>query len=332
MFPIGNVDDFKIYRARDEDIESGTAMIARAEKANRSFLENKTDSGCDLKISGTFIYAHPPDYRGRPMLHASVAEWRSAFSRFKLMNIDTVIFQAALWKELEECYYNSKTFKSLKRWNVIEPMLEAAALEEMKVYLGGYGAITGWKPSLGIAEIESEIKVHLNCYQELLAFKDKFHGFYFPCETAFRGSRDAGHENCMNLLYRKICGELKKAAPEKMIITSPGTKYFPNMDKDFRESCLCMLDDVDLDVLVPQDSIGTCGNSLPCQSKTYILWKQVSDALDVKLWSNIEVFERISFTSDDNFRAAPPERIDAQLKNASAYVTKAVCWEALYFL
>ena len=81
MFPIGNVDDFKIYRARDEDIESGTAMIARAEKANRNFLENEMENGCELKISGTFIYAHPPDYRGRPMLHASVAEWRSAFRR-----------------------------------------------------------------------------------------------------------------------------------------------------------------------------------------------------------------------------------------------------------
>ena len=55
----------------------------------------------------------------------------------KNWNITNIISDEdyCVWKELKKCYYLSRTFKSFKSWDVICPMLEAAATQGVSVFL-----------------------------------------------------------------------------------------------------------------------------------------------------------------------------------------------------
>lgn len=110
-FPLGKIDDFRVYLP-PEDLDEKTAMlqVRQFNDANRSFAEKFNCSGETPRISASFVYAHPADYRGKPMLHADVSAWRTELQRLKDMHIDSVIFQAALWRELNECFYRSKSY------------------------------------------------------------------------------------------------------------------------------------------------------------------------------------------------------------------------------
>lgn len=331
MYPIGNIEDFKFYMASEKDIKISEALIDNANKENADFLRKNPSDKKKMHITGSFIYAHPPDYKGRPMLKAGIDEWRDIFKGFKAMGMDTVIFQAALWSELQECYYNTKVFNDYKIWNVIEPMLEAAGIEHITVYLGGYGSVSGWNPDLKTEDVKREINFHLRCYEELMNWHEYFSGFYFTCETAFGGTRDRKREQILNYLYKELFRELKSIADEKIILMSPASKYFKGMDNEFLDAWNTMLENVPLDVLVPQDSIGTSANTLLKQEKIFKLWKNVAEQNNIELWGNIELFERQKFNHPDNFITASPERIIAQINNAAPFTKKLVCWEAMYF-
>jgi hypothetical protein len=331
MFPIGQIENFKYYQAHEADIQCGKLLMEAANIRNQDFLEANVPQPTPMPITGSFIYAHPPDYRGTPMLNAKTEDWQQILHKLKLQGLDTVIFQAALWAELNECYYESEAFSKFTCWNVIEPMLNAANQEGLRVYLGGYGSVAGWNPDLKISDVEDEIKKHLQCYKELLKWQDKFSGFYFPCETAFKGQRDTTREHIMNCLYGTLFRELKIMAPDKEIMISPASKYFPDMNNDFLDAWNVMLYNVPLDILVPQDSIGCCGTSLADQGHMYQLWRQVACTAGAELWGNIELFERVKFNDPENFVTATTERITAQINNAAPFVQKLVCWEALFF-
>ena len=330
MFPIGHVDDFSYYQAAEKDILDCLPTIEKKRKLNTEYLESNSIKTPSNKITGSFIYAHPPDYRGRPMLHADIESWRRVFRDFKMRQIDTVIFQAALWAELHECYYKSKYFSSFKTWNVVEPMLKAAQAENIKVFLGGYGSVAGWDVSLNILDIKKQIKLHIECYKELLKWHDLFAGFYFPCETAFKGKRDIVHENNMNCLYGELINELKELTPEKLVLISPASLYYDDMNP-FCKSWHNMLYNIKADIIAPQDSIGCCGISLPEQAHMYKLWREVADECNMELWANIELFEGIKINDPEKFITASKARIYTQMNNAIPYVKKLVCWEALFF-
>ena len=56
-------------------------------------------------------------------------EWRSLFRELKEMGIDTVIYQAAAWVEMRECYYPSKAFAGYRTWDSLTHLVEANAQE-----------------------------------------------------------------------------------------------------------------------------------------------------------------------------------------------------------
>jgi hypothetical protein len=247
--------------------------------------------------------------------------------------MDTVILQSALWKELEECYYPFKKFSRFKTWNVVEPLLEAAAFESMTVFLGALGSVTGWCDDLPEDALRSELNEHLSCFEELLEHGDKFQGFYFSPETAFTGERNRPKEKALIGFFKSIFIGVQKMAPEKKILLSPGTKYFEGKEKDIMDSWSTLLDGVPLDILAPQDSIGTMGNRLCWQKPCYDIWSKVCDDNEIEFWSNIELFERKdSLEGTDYNMTALPERVAAQIATAAPYAKKLICWEAPYYL
>jgi hypothetical protein len=333
MFTIEKVEDFNLFIASERARNYAEPMIAEAKESNRKFLAENPPGTPKMPITGTFVYPHPPNYRGRPMHHYTVRDWARLMRDLKIVGMDTIILQASVWNELEECYYPSTHFSNHKQWNVVEPMLEAADAAGMTVYLGGYGSVTGWKEHLTQADIDQEKQNQIACFRELLKYRDVFDGIYFVPETAFTGERDHEKEKFLNEVYREYCSTVKAEAPDKKILMSPATKYHAGKMCEMTESWLAILENVPLDIMAPQDSIGTCGNELVHQAETYKAWADICDKSGITFWSNIEIFERKdSIVGVDYNQPAATERVAAQINHAAPYAKKLICWEAPYYL
>jgi hypothetical protein len=281
-------------------------------------------------INASFIYGQPPDYYGMPMLNASVDAWKKVFRRFQGMRIDTVIFQAALWRELGQCFYRSKNFAELNCYGVLERMFTAAEEENMRVFLGGYGSVTGWKEHFTKAELTAELKYHRCCFEELYQI-GKISGMYFPAETAFDGYRLPEKEQRMRTLYRNFSDMVKSKDSSLKIIASPATMHTLDKNDMFKDYWNSVLDSCNIDILMPQDCIGNTCSRLSRLNEQWKAWKEIADSHKIDLWSHIEIFERRGYSPDCDLYPAPPERVAAQLALTAPYVSGYCCWEALYF-
>ena len=332
MLNIGQCGEFKIFMPEEEIIPGCKLRNERALEINRRFLQ--TPGAADafqLPITGTFVYAHPPDYAGNPTLNWEKREWGEVFQRLKKRGMDTVVFQASVWNELGEVYYRSAAFRSFRSWNVVEPMLEAARENGLVVFLGGYGSVSGWNLSPDDSSAAREVERQTACLSELHEYRELFDGIYYSPETAFQGKRDFNREKNLNRIYREYFGRVKEMAPEKKLLMSPASIYYPGQRGEFTESWMAILDDVPLDILAPQDSIGCACCTLEDQPEMWRWWSCVAQTKQIPLWANIELFERHGFCGSAPFTAASAERVAAQCGNVSPYVEKCICWEALYF-
>ena len=333
MYDVTPLNDYKIFRPSQAARELCEPMIRDANHANERFLREAKPVPQAMSITGAFIYAHAPNYRGRPTLEWGVSEWRDLFRRFRELGLDTAIFQAALWNELQECYYPSQAFSTFKTWNVIEPMLEAAGEENISIFLGGYGSTTGLSEEENPETMARDEKANIDCLSEILNYRDSFDGFYFSSETAFTGEYNSKKIRRLNQIYRKFFEHVKSADSSLRIMMSPGTKYFEGKEQAMTDSWLETLDGVPVDILSPQDSIGTCGSRLKHADAMYRVWETVRNETGVTLWSNIEIFQRTEDLSVKDYNiTADPERVMAQINMAASYAEKLVCWEAPYYL
>ena len=329
---IQEVDDFVIFMASDDIIDETNAKYAESNRENELFLANNPDAEVTLPITGTFICAQPPNYRGLPMLHATEEEWTEKFKLLKSFGVDTVIYQAAVWNELETVYYPSKRFAGYRKFDSLGKVLSAAETVGFDVYLGGYGSVAGWCMGKDPAFVQQEKDNHFAVQDELFElYGGRFKGIYFAPETAYRGERDFYAENALNSIYRDFCDRLKSLHPDCEILMSPATKYFEGKLDEMVESWNVILDGVKLDIMAPQDSIGCCGNVLKHQKETFQVWKRICDTHNIRFWSNVELFENIKLPGIDHSMAADPRRIAHQMAHAAEGAEKLISWEMLFF-
>jgi hypothetical protein len=333
MYDIIDTGKFKIFCASRNAQNLYEPIIKEANVANKCFVKTMAGTSPIMPITGSFIYAHPPNYYGRPAVDWNVRQWEELFSQFNSMGMDTAIFQAAVWNELQECYYPSDYFKSFRHWNVIEPMLEAAGNKNISIFLGGYGSTVGLSHDVDKKIIEKEEISCINCLTEIMKYRKSFSGFYFSSETAFTGTYEKTKIHHLNRIYRRFFEYIKETDSSLTILMSPGTKYYPGKEQEMTDSWLDMLHKVPLDILAPQDSIGTCGNQLRYSEVMYDVWKNICEAKKITFWSNIEIFQREEDLSLLNHSiTAEPERVIAQINMAAPVAEKLICWEAPYYL
>ena len=333
-FRIEEVGGFRLFMPALEGLEEVAAHFRAVQRRNREFIAARPAApACRLRITGSFIAAHAPDYVGVPTLDWDAARWQTLFQAMKRDGIDTAVFQASLWHELGECYYPTRRFAGEYRvWNVVEPMLEAARACDMTLFLGTYGSVAGWREGrAGLDAARREIDRQIACLEELLQWRDGFAGLYFAPETAFRGRRVPETEAMLNLLYRTFFRQVRALAPGKPILISPGSKFFPGMDEDFLTFWRNVLRDAVPDILAPQDSVGCGGCTLENQSAMWRLWKVLADSLPAQLWSNVELFERREFGGPAPFERADEARLGWQLAHEAPFVSKAISWEYATF-
>jgi hypothetical protein len=285
-----------------------------------------------MPITGSFIYAHPPNYKGAETINWDKNKWLKELNRLKSYGIDTVIFQAALWSELEECYYPSKVFSSFKCWNVIEPMLEAANELKFTIFLGGYGSVTCWQERLTKSIVDEEIARQTACFKELLKYRDMFHGFYFSPESAYTGTRNLELEKFLAQLYHGFFSEIRNADSKLKILMSPATFYYPETMNEMYNSWCEVFKLSSPDIIAPQDSIGCGCITLDHQLEALKIWHDIAQTCNIEHWSNVEVFDCCAPYIDEKSRcAANPDRIVLQMNNAANYVCKLITWELLYY-
>ena len=326
------VEDFRIFTASDDIHESTNRIWAERNAANAQWAAEHPVARPPMRITGTFIYAQPPNYRGTLLLHATPEEWHRRLAGVKSCGADTVIFQAALWNELETCYYPSRHFASYRCFDSLGKVLDAAGELGLRVFLGGYGSVTGWNMGRDAALVQREKDAHFACLDELFdLYGGRFDGIYFAPETAYRGERDRDAELSLNAIYRAFCRRLKANAPACQILMCPGTKYYPGKLQEMEDSWNTILDNVALDILAPQDSIGCGGTTLATLHLTYPVWKHLTDHLGIRFWSNIELFESIDCTQVDTAIPATPQRVAAQIAAAAPYAEKLISWEMLHY-
>ncbi len=330
---IKKFNDFKLFQPTAQEAADAEKNLPDRLALNKNFLkQNPPSQSLKISITGSFISAHAPDYIGVPTINWTAEDWGREFRTMKNYGLDTVILQAAAWKELEECYFPSEILKNFENFDIITPLVEAAQTEKMTLFLGGLGSVAGWDLQ-NEEKTNREIELHKSVLNELAElYGSKINGFYFPCETAFRGKRNIEHENQYSKILGEFCRTARELLPGKQIIMSPASKYFAGCDDDFLACWKNLFSVAAPDILAPQDSIGCGGSNLANQSAMWALWKKLADEKFCRLWANIELFERRTFGGEDPFDAATSDRVKCQITNVAPYTEKCICWEFSYFV
>ncbi|MFA6931969.1 MAG: DUF4434 domain-containing protein [Lentisphaeria bacterium] len=333
---IKDFGEYKLFLPPQRPVSDPASVARRAERdhANQAFIESHPGLKPQKRVTGSFIYAHPPNYRGAEAFRYSEEDWLQELGRLKRYGIDLVIFQAALWNELQECYYPSETFSDYHFFPVIEPMLAAAEKLGLEVFLGGYGSVTCWREKLDAGSVNSELARQLACFRELLRYRKFFKGFYFAPESAFTGQRNPELEKFLSDLYDRLFSEIRASDASLQIMMSPATFYYPDERmSQMADAWQAMFAKAHPDILAPQDSIGCGCITLEHQEEAFRQWQRVAQTCHLRLWSNVECFETCAPWLDETARrSAAPQRVACQMTNAESFAEKLISWEILYYL
>ena len=327
-----DMDGYTLVTVGQDDIDGTTQLMAYGKKLNREYLEQMEKPPKGGRLTGSFIYSHPPDYVGRNTMDWDTSDWCTLFQEMKEIGIDTVIYQAAAWAEVRECNYPSRLFEGFRMWNSLDYLVEAVAKEDMRFFLGGLGNLYAFDEKATAETLSYDRDQQLACYDELVAlYNGGFHGFYMSSETAYPGSRQPDREKILNTYFREVCQGVKDRTPSMPILFSPGTYFQENKEQEIHDFLYNLFAGCPLDIMCPQDLIGTFGNRLPHLQPSFAIWRQICDELSIKLWVNVESFEREKAGTTLDFGPAAFERLAVQLSHASQVGEKIVSWEVPYF-
>jgi hypothetical protein len=327
-----DVDGYTLINLDEAGIQYMGTRLTQIPPLNRRYLNALTDPPHGGKLTGTFIYAHPPDYIGQCTMEWGVSEWRALFQWLKEMGLDTVIYQAAAWVEVCECYYPSRFFSTYRTWNSLGTLLEAVAAEGLTLFLGGLGSLLTFDESATAEALHADRDLQLACCHELYdRYAGGFHGFYVSPETCFPGRRQPEREKMLNEYYSAICREVKQLQPELPILFSPATFYYPNRDQEAYDFLFNIFQGCPVDIICPQDSIGVMGNQLEHLPDTFAVWQKVCKAIGAEFWVNAESFELNRTGTTQDFIPADFKRLAVQLAHARQVAQKIVSWEVPYF-
>ena len=331
------VDDFLLMR-RPPLTPEGKARTDERDRLNAGFLSRIVKPPAGGYLAGAFICAHAPDYRGRPTLAYTEQDWQALFRELKELGIGTVILQAAAWVDFHECYYPSKLFSGFHTWNVLDPMVKAAAAEKMTLYLGAAGILYG-HIELGtetgdLKKARAAAERELKCYQELLArYRGAFQGYYLAPETGFHAELDPKHYDCYHDFFKRVTNGVKAITPEMPILTSPYTTCCAGQEQQATECLTRLHEGCPITAFAPQDSIGTF-NNLPFLERGLGIWKEVCRLTGAEFWVNCESFSIADFGGPIcTIVPADFKRFAVQLDTAARLgATKLISWEPPFFM
>ena len=272
-------------------------------------------------ITATFIDEITYDI---PSQNWSNENWCADLDNMKDVGIDTLVIIRGCF--YDKCIYPSKIFPTLKKdgEDFADLIFNEANKRKMKVFLGMYISNLCWNNGDYKGEIEKN-KLYMKEVLERYGDIPSFAGWYIPHETGFN---DCNIKETMGGLVA-MC---KDKTPDKQTLISP---FF--MGKDVFSSSLTpeqtfdVWNDIwekcgqDIDICAFQD--GTVKLS---DLDRYIKQaKMVCDKYNIKLWSNVETFER---DVRSQFFPIPFDILRKKIEIATTYVEKMITFEFSHFL
>lgn len=252
-------------------------------------------------------------------------QWAKDLDNMKDVGIDTLVIMRGVF--YDKCIYPSKIFPSLKEDNedFAGMILTEAAKRGMQVYMGLYISNLTWNEGDYLFEIKQNklyVDEVLSRYKDIPSFK----GWYIP------------HETCNNVLNLKetmggLAALCKDKTPDKSILISP---YFrgKGVNPNFLFSPQRTVDEwnniweycgKDIDICAFQD--GTAGLD---EYEGYLkAMKKLCDLHEIKLWANVETFER---DVRSMYFPIPFDVLRRKLKIAEPYVENCITFEFSHFL
>lgn len=334
--------NWQIRKKRTQLQKTLSPYIAKITDIDRTTLK---------KITGTFIYAKPPDYEGLRTIDWSKADWMKEFLRLKAMGIEIAILQSTVVEDTEKnwyiCYPISETTIQkiitinqrignlpIMKTHVLPAILDAAQETNMKIHLGLFGSITGWytisSPHL-VKEIQAE---QIAIAKDLLAQYSNhpaLAGWYISPEIMYFLHGKTLKLN-MNDFLKGITSVIKSKTPTLPIGISPGSTLPKGNPEPVIQFWKNTLINSGIDLLYPQDAVGQLVYFPDKVEKLWIFWNKIANETKLKLWANCENFERASFNLPNPFISTSFPRLHWQLAAASPYVERILCWECLFFL
>ncbi len=334
---ISKIDDFSVVGG---DVSDPAVATRHAQWTQRTaeVLAAAGDFEPRGLLSASFIYAHPPDYRGRASLNFGVTEWREVFREFKALGISTAIWQSSGFLELGECYFPSQTLHGFRQWNAMEPMIRAAHDEGMSLYLGALCVLRG-QSAFGaddgdIGKAAKNADMELACYRELVErYRGGFHGYYLSTETFYAPHRMPSVYKYHGAFFERVTAGVKALTPELKILASPAACGCAGHEQEAIDRLMECFGPAHVDMFAPMDCVGQV-QDLGMMEANLGVWREVCRAKGAAFWSNCESFLITDYQGEVmKIEAADPRRFLYQLTVAERMgATALITWEAMHFM
>ena len=91
MYIIVKNESHKLFLPTVKARQYAEPMIAAGKEANLKYLAQHNPTAPKMPVTGSFVYPHPPNYRGVCTLHYGRKEWSSMLNDLKTLGMDTII-------------------------------------------------------------------------------------------------------------------------------------------------------------------------------------------------------------------------------------------------
>lgn len=255
--------------------------------------------------------------------------WSQEFDYMKTLGFDTLIIQYAAFSGT--AYYRSQVIPNLRGdGNVIQTLLDEAAVRGMKVWLGtSHG--DGWGDWSRLKQEADENKRVIDELASLYAQHPAFAGWYIPHELQLQGG--AVVSQVITSFYATIADYARSKTPGKPVSIAPyfyvpksvWTKFSPpRVDSKVWER---FLRETKVDVIMLQDGIGANpGRTLEEIAPYYRAMREAADRVGIEFWNDLENFDA------SNWQPTTAERVVKQLEFSAPYVHKTVIFEFNHYM
>ncbi len=340
-------------------VSGGITTMAGSEPVSPESMHSKGIS----PITGTFI---------QPWLYNaySAERWDKEFEMMKELGIEYIIMGDTLSCSTGEPITDTSKWvitadyatanPSFRKGNdVLTPLFERCKKYGMKLYVGMGNTPAGWPffdynttGFVEIAEMFAEVAEDLyNVYYT--AYPETFAGFYFVPEMYNSSTFDYDYQRSTYVKnlgkgFHIIFDKLTSLNPDLPFIFSPYVNMFggswvsknPEKIGLFWKELLETAGFRDGDILCPQDSVGAGGNDLNLLEDVTKAYRYAVDncGLDIKLWSNCEIFVQPTDKFYDNYdgvgywSACTTSRMVSQFEIVSKYVDRIFCFAVPHYL
>ena len=268
--------------------------------------------------------------------------WKAVVGEMHELKMDTIVIQ---YMEITSKNGEEQSFLPGPSNGDVSPaalILAEANKLNMKVFLGLYNGPLSGDPSItrksgyldGVRQRSMELaRTIFGLYED----QPSFYGWYIPTES-WTGKYTKADLAEWNKFYKVISDSLKQLSPSKKILISPfiSQKSERSSPSKTQENYTQILAKTKIDFMALQDGIGANATTIDLPKviqQHFKYMKRACQANNIDLWGNIESFQKISISGDDNLLI--PTRIDRfsrQNRIASMHVKNLITFDFFLYM